>query len=118
MSKVTICKRYHFSSSHFLPKVPPEHPCANLHGHNYVVEVEVQGPINEQGFVIDFHNLDLLVKPLIKTVDHRHLNLVAGLENPSAEIIATWFLNNLDHASAITIWETEKCWARVSRYET
>ena len=36
-----IRKEFHFSASHRLEHLPPDHQCARLHGHNYVVVVEL-----------------------------------------------------------------------------
>lgn len=30
-----IAKGFHFSASHQLYRLPEEHPCARMHGHNY-----------------------------------------------------------------------------------
>ena len=49
----TIAKRFAFSASHTIGGLPPEHPCARLHGHNYEVEVilheEYTSPLNPLG---------------------------------------------------------------------
>jgi 6-pyruvoyltetrahydropterin/6-carboxytetrahydropterin synthase len=42
-----IGKRFSFSASHFIGGLPAEHPCARLHGHNYEVEVSLQGTTTE-----------------------------------------------------------------------
>lgn len=36
-----IRKEFHFSASHQLTHLPPDHQCARLHGHNYIVVVEL-----------------------------------------------------------------------------
>lgn len=94
----TIARKYHFESAHFLPNVPDGHRCKQLHGHNYIAEIEVAGRLNHVGFVIDFWDLDAVMAPLIKQVDHTVLNKVAGLENPTAEIIAHWFVERITFA--------------------
>lgn len=112
-----IGKQYSFSASHQLTKVPEGHPCARLHGHNYVVEVEVRGDISvRNGFCngLDFYDLDVAVKPLVEKLDHHHINDV--IDNPTAERIAQWFLDEIlkstpGWAYAVTVWETPKCWA-------
>ncbi len=115
MSDVTIGRSYRFESAHFLPKVPLGHRCRNLHGHNYRVEIVLNGPVDERGFVKDFGEIDAEVAPLLKLVDHRLLNDVPGLENPTAEIIAGWFLERLAAAARVRVWENGDCWAEVSR---
>ena len=111
----TIGRAYRFESAHFLPKVPEGHRCRNLHGHNYRVEVTVCGPLDGRGFVKDFAEIDALVAPLLLQVDHRLLNEVKGLENPTAEIIARWFLERIGDCESVRVYENDDCWAEVTR---
>ena len=84
----TIAKQYHFSASHQLAYLPEDHPCARLHGHNYIVEVELQSEeLNHNGFVRDYRELDALKTYIDETFDHRHLNEVLGEHNITAEQI-------------------------------
>lgn len=125
MTTTTITRRYHFEAAHFLPGVREGHKCKRLHGHNYELEITVAGirhPIT--GFIIDFWDLDKIVQPYIDLVDHRLLNDITGLENPTAEIIAEWFVAGLDDAvrkhdedmriTKLRIYETKDCWADVA----
>jgi len=67
---VQISREYWFSASHRIE----EHPrCSRLHGHNYKVTVFVLGPTDSHGMVMDYGDLDQIVKPLIYGLDHRHL---------------------------------------------
>ena len=111
----TIGRSYRFESAHFLPKVPDGHRCKNLHGHNYRVEIVLTGDVDSRGFVRDFGEIDADVASLLALVDHRLLNDVPGLENPTAEIIAAWFLDRLAAAVRVRVWENDDCWADVSR---
>lgn len=117
MTYCTVTKRYHFEAGHFLPKVPAGHKCARQHGHNYVVEVSLYGAIREDGMVLDFFDLDKAVHPLIEKVDHRNLNDIDGLRNPTAELIAIWFHTGIADALAgtagttVKVFETPDCWA-------
>jgi queuosine biosynthesis protein QueD len=115
MSEATIGRTFRFESAHFLPKVPEGHRCRNLHGHNYRIEVVLTGPVDERGFVKDFGEIDADVTPLLKQVDHKLLNEVQGLDNPTAEIIARWFLERLPAAARIRVYENDDCWAEASR---
>lgn len=124
MSTTTVERRYHFEAAHWLPGVPETHKCHRIHGHNYEFSVEVGGPIDERGFIIDFWELDAIVQPLIDRVDHRLLNDIEGLQNPTAELIAAWFAVHVNgklvttHAHAcvlsVRVWETKDCWATYS----
>jgi 6-pyruvoyltetrahydropterin/6-carboxytetrahydropterin synthase len=113
-----IGKQYAFSAAHQLPKVGDGHPCKRLHGHNYVVEIEVRGEISpKDGFCsnIDFMEVDKHMKPIIEQLDHHFLNDIPGLENPTAEHIAAWILDKypVHYLFSVTVWETPKCWAQV-----
>jgi 6-pyruvoyltetrahydropterin/6-carboxytetrahydropterin synthase len=87
-----------------------------MHGHNYKLLVSVKGELDDRGFVMDFAELDAIVNPLIKQVDHKVLNEVAGLENPTAELIAAWFLEKIPASFAVRIYENDDCYAEVVRY--
>ena len=70
--------------------------CANLHGHNYVLEVVVAGEIEPgTGYVLDLKHLsDVIHRRVIQDVDHRNLNTdVPWLEGciPTAENLALAF---------------------------
>ncbi len=117
-----IGKQYSFSAAHMLPKVGDGHPCKRLHGHNYIVEVEIRGEIApKDGFCsnIDFLEVDRLMKPIIEKLDHHYLNEIPGLENPTAEHIAAWILDKypVKYLFSVTVWETPKCWAQVVNSE-
>ena len=87
---------YRFEAAHFLPKVPPGHKCGKLHGHSYLVRVAIEGEIGAAtGWLLDFADLDVVVKPLIERLDHQTLNEVAGLANPTSELLAVWFFDQL-----------------------
>jgi 6-pyruvoyltetrahydropterin/6-carboxytetrahydropterin synthase len=109
-----IGRTYRFESAHHLPLVPEGHRCRNLHGHNYRVTIVVRGTLDARGFVRDFAEMDSLVAPLIQQLDHRLLNDVKGLENPTAEIIAAWFLNQIPDAESVRVYENDDCWAEVT----
>lgn len=65
-------KSFRFEASHILPKHPGK--CARLHGHSWILHVFVCGPINDDtGFVVDYGDISVIVKPIIEKLDHRHL---------------------------------------------
>ncbi len=69
----SISKSYSFSAAHHLPQMPDGHPCKRVHGHNYEVTVLVRGKLDKRGFVLDYHDLDRIVKPIIEALDHQDL---------------------------------------------
>ena len=88
----TIYKEFHFSASHQLLKLPEDHPCHRIHGHNYLIEVELASEtLNEVGFVRDYRELDALKAYIDEKFDHRHLNDVLGDDNVTAEQLAKHF---------------------------
>jgi 6-pyruvoyltetrahydropterin/6-carboxytetrahydropterin synthase len=86
-----------------------------MHGHSYRVDVVVKGPLDRRGFVADFAEIDAQVLPLLGKLDHRVLNDVEGLENPTAELIAAWLLKRLPACESVRVWETDDCWAERRR---
>ena len=111
-----IFKDFHFEAAHRLPNVPPAHKCSRLHGHNYRVRLEVNGEIDPVlGWVVDFSRLECIADTVNLFVDHRYLNDVKGLENPTAELIAIWILElarmSIPEISRVTVWETPDCGA-------
>ena len=118
----TITKRYSFEAAHWLPKVPEGHKCHRIHGHNYEVEVTVAGDPGDSGFIIDFFELDKYVLPIIERIDHRTLNDITGLDNPTAELIAKWlwgmirgvYVRREHYISNVRVYETKDCWADFS----
>ena len=108
-----IAKEYHFSASHQLFQLPDDHPCARLHGHNYVVEVELQSDtLNAYGFVKDYRDLDALKTYIDDVFDHRHLNDVLGDDGVTAEHIAKhfydWCKEKWPEVTAVKVKETPK----------
>ncbi len=106
-----IFKEFTFEAAHRLPNLPPEHKCSRLHGHSFRVRVFVEGPVDERtGWVMDFGDIKALCKPVIDELDHRYLNEIPGLENPTSERIALWLWNRirprLPRLSAIEVRET------------
>jgi len=89
-------RTYRFEAAHFLPKVPPGHKCARMHGHSYQIEIAIEGEIDrERGWVIDFAEIDEHVTPLVRLLDHQVLNEVDGLTNPTSELLAQWWWQKL-----------------------
>lgn len=124
-----IIRLEHFNAAHRLnnPTWTPEKnelvfgKCnnANYHGHNYQLEVHLDGPVDpETGYVMDMKILsDLIKAEIIERFDHRNLNLDCpefdGV-NPSAENIARICWNLLREKLAanlqltIRLWETPR----------
>ena len=106
-----IFREFTFEAAHRLPNVPPGHKCARLHGHSYRVAVHVAAPEDARlGWVMDFADVKAACAPLVDALDHRYLNDIEGLENPTSELLARWIWQRLKPRlaglSAITVKET------------
>jgi 6-pyruvoyltetrahydropterin/6-carboxytetrahydropterin synthase len=108
---VRLVKELRFEAAHRLPKVPPGHKCARLHGHSFKIEVAISGPVNEEtGWFIDYEVVDAAWRPLFEILDHHYLNEVPGLENPTSEHLARFLWERMKPAlpglERITVHET------------
>lgn len=106
-----IYKDFSFDSAHFLPYVPDGHKCKNMHGHTYKLRVFIKGtPDPQLGWIMDFKELKDIVNPLIDRLDHKLINDVEGLDNPTAENITIWIWEMikplLHNLSKIELYET------------
>jgi len=108
---MTIFKQFTFDSAHYLPNVPETHKCRAIHGHTYRLTIYLTGSLHPQlGWVMDFSDLKKVVGPVIDQVDHKMLNNVPGLENPTCELLAQWLWNaikpSIPQLSKIELYET------------
>lgn len=114
---VTISKQFDFDAAHWLPHVPDGHKCKRLHGHTYRVEVVCQGQPDERGMVVDYAEIAEAWMPLRDALDHRCLNDVPGLENPTTEILAPWILSRIElpFLVAVRVYESATTWCEARR---
>ena len=86
-----IWRDYTFEAAHRLPNLPAEHKCSRLHGHTYYVRVTVQGEVDSMlGWVMDYAHLDGCWDVVYDLLDHRYLNEIEGLSNPTTEVLQPW----------------------------
>lgn len=110
-----ITKQFRFEASHSLENLPPGHKCSRLHGHNYVVEIELSSEeLDPSGFVVDYGEVSKKFRLLLEEWDHEHLNDVCDF-NPTAENMAH-YLYVLARAwwpevTAMRVSETPDTWA-------
>jgi len=93
--------------------------CENVHGHNYRVQVTVQGEqLDSIGLLVDFVELKRAMKAAIEYLDHRFINDLEPFDkiNPSAENIAKYFHDSIAatmttenpvRLSQVKVWETD-----------
>lgn len=121
-----ICKRYTFEAAHHLPQHKGK--CRRPHGHSYKVDIVLAGNRlqqdgSSQGMLLDFDDLDHVMRPIIEGLDHQNLNDVIHILPPTAENIVGYISSELEEAfgsefaqlDSIRVWETEKSWAEWSR---
>ena len=109
--QMEIRKSFQFEAAHLLPHLPAAHKCRRLHGHSFRVEIAVTGECDPQlGWVMDYADMKAAFKPLWEQLDHRYLNDVPGLENPTSENVAVWIWERLKPAlpllTEVTVAET------------
>ena len=91
-----IYKEFSIEAAHRLPNLPRQHKCARLHGHSFRIRITVEGPLAQpQGWVRDFAEIAEAFNPLFERLDHRCLNEIEGLENPTSENLAIWVWQRL-----------------------
>jgi 6-pyruvoyltetrahydropterin/6-carboxytetrahydropterin synthase len=94
--RVRLVKVFSFEAAHFLPRLPTTHKCSRIHGHHFQVDVTVQGPVDpELGWFVDYAEIARAWEPLHEALDHRILNEVEGLENPTSENLAGYIWQHL-----------------------
>jgi len=105
-----------FAAAHCIPNYPGK--CQRLHGHNWKVEVSVQGEkLDKLGMLVDFSELKRRVTMVLDTLDHNYLNEIEPFRqlNPTAENIACYIYDQLDKeffnlgnisVSKVTVWES------------
>jgi len=123
---IIVGKEFTFDAAHILRW--HEGKCSRMHGHTYLVRIEFEGPLNENGIVVDFgHIKQFIITPLTDFLDHKVLNELGEdvLSNPTAENITRFIIKAiLDELNRwpekfknvklhqVIVWETPTSWAR------
>lgn len=105
--RTRVTRSFTFDAAHELPWHTGK--CRQLHGHTYRLEVSVEGPLDENGVVVDFDDLSTVVRrEVVDRFDHRFLNDL--MENPTAELVAQDGWKRLEAAGLpvvrLRLWET------------
>ena len=113
---VELRKTFQFESAHLLPHLPEGHKCRRLHGHSFQAEIVVAGECDARlGWLVDYADLSAAFRPLWEQLDHRYLNEVQGLENPTSEHLARWIWDRLKPVlpllAQVVVHETCTCGA-------
>jgi 6-pyruvoyltetrahydropterin/6-carboxytetrahydropterin synthase len=113
--RIELRKTFQFEAAHLLPYLPEDHKCRRLHGHSFKAEIAVAGECDPKlGWLMDYAEISAAFKPLWEQLDHRYLNDVAGLENPTSENIASWIWQHLKSSLPLLteVAVAETCTAR------
>lgn len=112
MRNASIYKVLEISSAHQLA-LPYESKCNRLHGHNFKIEIWMDGEIDQNGMVVDFY----LIKKEVMKLDHQNLNEFISI--PTAENISVYLIDKLKTLSdslkyiKVRVWETSSAYAEV-----
>jgi 6-pyruvoyltetrahydropterin/6-carboxytetrahydropterin synthase len=116
-NNVRLVREFSFDAAHGLPNAPPGHKCTRLHGHRYRVEVVCEGEVDPTtGWLVDFGEIKGAFAPLLEQLDHRYLNELDGLENPTAENLAKWIWVRLK-PQLVTLAQVNVAETRATRCE-
>ncbi len=92
---IEITQEFGFDAAHYLPVGGAEN--RELHGHSFYVEVTLRGEPSAAGVLRDFGDVDRALKAIRARLDHRLLNDVEGLGQPTLENLARYIFK---HAKA------------------
>ncbi|MGZ3770141.1 MAG: 6-carboxytetrahydropterin synthase QueD [Bdellovibrio sp.] len=102
--KFELKQHFQIESARYLPCLPPTHPCARMHGHSFKIVLTLVGELDKKlGWVIDYNDIQSKMKPLLEQLDHRVLNEVEGLTNPTSELLAKWIYDRASQVLPILI---------------
>lgn len=96
---VRLTKKFQIDVAHQLDCFPEGHKCRRVHGHTMTVDVVLEGPVpEERGYLVDFGEIKQAIAPIRKTLDHRMLNDIEGLEHPTVENLSRWIFDRVKPA--------------------
>ena len=91
-----IAYRFGFDAAHRFAHYPAGHPHGALHGHSFEVEIALSGePDAATGFIADFADVERACAGVREALDHRLLNDIDGLAQPSLEQLCLWIWRRL-----------------------
>jgi 6-pyruvoyltetrahydropterin/6-carboxytetrahydropterin synthase len=86
---IELTQEFGFDAAHYMPHRVEGDPYRRMHGHSFIAAVTLKGEVDAvTGWVRDFGEIKAALDELRSTLDHRLLNEVPGLENPTLENLA------------------------------
>ena len=86
-----LSQQFTLHASRRLPNLPSTHPCSQLHGHSFKITFIFKGFLKKNlEWFEDYYDIEKGLLPLLKRLDHRFLNEVEGLQNPTTENLCYW----------------------------
>ena len=103
-----LSRNFKFEAAHKLPKVSKNHKCSKIHGHSFNVKITIRGNINpDKGWIIDYSCISNSFKPIYEKLDHKYLNNINGLENPTSELLALYIAKMIKLPNYVSLFSVE-----------
>ena len=107
-----VAKEFRWEMGHRLP----EHfgNCKNIHGHSYKMIVEFEGEMNKDEMIIDFYDIDRIIKPLIEKLDHAFMvnkndrDVIEFLEKIKSKKLVVDFNSTVENICKFVLEEIKK----------
>ena len=88
-SEYEVTQRFTFDAGHYLTKHPKRQKgYGTPHGHSWTCYVTLRGKPGRFGWLMDFGRFETLLLRVRALLDHKELNKIAGLEQPTMEHIS------------------------------
>lgn len=109
--KFELKVQYRIEAARSLNYLPENHPCSRVHGHSFLITLTLFGPWNEElAWMMDYHDIEVQVHPILNKLDHQYLNSIPGLEKPTSESLCVYLYEQIKplipELQKVTIAET------------
>ena len=98
-----LTKSFRFEAAHALAGTTLGAASEEIHGHSFRAEISIRGtPDPKTGMLLDLGLLDQSVADVRKVLDHKLLNRIEALGQPTLENLSRFIWERLQHAGQIT----------------